>query len=108
MGLNKGTARRWKRKALKEILSLLKTKGCAKPGYEKRIWEEAEIDYKYEHYILTRKRVEKQKMEHFSIAADFDYSKIVGLSNESRKNLKKFARQAWGKQGVFREFGHQI
>ena len=42
------------KKALKKILSLLKTKGVQNPGYEKRIWEEAEIDYKYEHYILKQ------------------------------------------------------
>ena len=91
------------KKALKkEILSLLKTKrGMQNPGYEKRIWEEAEIDYKYEHYILKQeKRVEKlKKMEHFSIAADFDYSKIVGLSNESRQKLEEIRPTSLGQAG---------
>ena len=91
------------KKALKkEILSLLKTKrGVQNPGYEKRIWEEAEIDYKYEHYILKQeKRVEKlKKMEHFSIAADFDYSKIVGLSNESRQKLEEIRPTSLGQAG---------
>ncbi len=91
------------KKALKkEILSLLKTKrGVQNPGYEKRIWEEAEIDYKYEHYILKQeKRVEKlKKMEHFAIAPDFDYSKIVGLSNESRQKLEEIRPTSLGQAG---------
>lgn len=91
------------KKALKkEILSLLKAKrGVQNPGYEKRIWEEAEIDYKYEHYILKQeKRVEKlKKMEHFAIAPDFDYSKIVGLSNESRQKLEEIRPTSLGQAG---------
>ena len=91
------------KKALKkEILSLLKTKrGVQNPGYEKRIWEEAEIDYKYEHYILKQeKRVEKlKKMEHFAIAPNFDYSKIVGLSNESRQKLEEIRPTSLGQAG---------
>ncbi|MDI9386263.1 MAG: tRNA uridine-5-carboxymethylaminomethyl(34) synthesis enzyme MnmG [Spirochaetota bacterium] len=91
------------KKALKkEILSLLKTKrGVQNPGYEERIWEEAEIDYKYEHYILKQeKRVEKlKKMEHFAIAPNFDYSKIVGLSNESRQKLEEIRPTSLGQAG---------
>jgi tRNA uridine 5-carboxymethylaminomethyl modification enzyme len=38
-------------------------------------------------------------MEHFSIAADFDYSKIVGLSNESRQKLEEIRPTSLGQAG---------
>lgn len=86
----------------KEIVNLLKNKKAAEnPGYEQDLWESAEIDYKYEHYILKQeKRVEKlKKMENFVIPNDFDYGKISGLSNESRQKLEEIRPTSLGQAG---------
>ena len=75
-----------------EILALLKKNSSAKnPGFDEKIWEQAQIDYKYEHYIAKQdKRVEKLKrMENTKIPVDFDYGSIPSLSNESRQKLEK-------------------
>ena len=49
----------------------------------------AETDIKYKGYVeIEKKRVQKIKnMENQSIPDDFDYSKIISLSNESRQKL---------------------
>ncbi|MBQ0003346.1 MAG: tRNA uridine-5-carboxymethylaminomethyl(34) synthesis enzyme MnmG [Treponema sp.] len=74
-----------------EIVALLDKKPHAEnPGYPEKIWNEAQIDYKYKYYIEKQdKRVEKMhRMENFRIPSDFDYSKIPSLSAESRLKLE--------------------
>jgi tRNA uridine 5-carboxymethylaminomethyl modification enzyme len=85
-----------------EILELLKKKPHAEnPGFDAVLWEAAQIDYKYEHYINKQeKRVEKlKKMENYQIGENFDYSKISGLSNESRQKLEKIRPLTLGQAG---------
>ena len=75
-----------------EILEYLqKGKKFDESIYEPSILESAQIDYKYYHYIEKQeKRVAKlQKMENCHIPENFDYSKIPGLSAESRQKLEK-------------------
>ncbi len=54
-------------------------------------WTEAQEDYKYKYYIQKQDaRVAKMhKMENARIPANFDYSKVVALSSESRLKLEK-------------------
>lgn len=85
-----------------EILELLRKKPhLENPGYDADIWEASQIDYKYEHYIdKQEKRVEKlKKMENYQIGENFDYSKISGLSNESRQKLEKIRPLTLGQAG---------
>lgn len=75
-----------------EILEYLqKGKKFDESIYKPSILESAQIDYKYSHYIEKQeKRVAKlQKMENCHIPENFDYSKIPGLSAESRQKLEK-------------------
>lgn len=75
-----------------EILEYLqKGKKFDESIYDPSILESAQIDYKYSHYIEKQeKRVAKlQKMENCHIPENFDYSKIPGLSSESRQKLEK-------------------
>ena len=55
----------------------------------KRALFTAETDIKYSGYVkIEEKRVNKiKKMEHQSIPNDFDYDKILGISNESKQKL---------------------
>ncbi len=88
--------------AKKEIRELLKKKPHSEnPGFDRDLWEAAQIDYKYEHYIEKQdKRVEKlKKMENYQIAENFDYSRITGLSNESRQKLEKIRPLTLGQAG---------
>lgn len=78
--------------ARNEILSLLHKKFTTEnPGFPEEYWNAAQIDYKYEHYIEKQdKRVNKmRRMENAKIPYNFDYSKIPGLSAESRLKLEK-------------------
>ena len=61
------------------------------PGFEEKIWKEAQIQFKYKYYIEKQdRRVEKMhRMENVRIPNDFDYSKIPSLSSESRLKLEK-------------------
>ena len=54
-------------------------------------WTLAQEDFKYRYYIEKQdSRVAKMhRMENARIPADFDYSKIVALSSESRAKLEK-------------------
>jgi tRNA uridine 5-carboxymethylaminomethyl modification enzyme len=54
-------------------------------------WQCAEEDYKYRYYIQKQDaRVAKMhRMENARIPANFDYSKVVALSAESRGKLEK-------------------
>lgn len=77
---------------IEEIVSLLLKKPQAEnPGYPEKIWNEAQIEFKYKYYIEKQdKRIEKmRKMENVKIPADFDYSAIPSLSAESRNKLEK-------------------
>ena len=62
------------------------------PGYfTETEWTLAQEDYKYKYYIQKQDaRVAKlHKMENAKIPVDFDYSKVVALSSESRMKLEK-------------------
>ena len=71
---------------------ITKHPSATNPGqFSDQEWEEAQEDYKYRYYIEKQDaRVAKMhRMEHAKIPADFDYSKIVALSAESRGKLEK-------------------
>lgn len=75
-----------------EILEFLqKGKKFDESLYDPTILESAQIDYKYSHYIEKQERrvAKLQKMENCHIPENFDYSKIPGLSAESRQKLEK-------------------
>lgn len=81
------------------VLDLLKRPGVrvasvldalALPCDDPEVWEQIEIDSKYEGYI-TRQAGEVERLRHQSaqpIPADLDYSLIRGLSNEVRQKLE--------------------
>ena len=70
---------------------LMKKADAENPGFSALVWEEAQEDFKYRYYIEKQDaRVAKMhRMEDAKIPADFDYSKIVSLSAESRLKLEK-------------------
>lgn len=77
---------------INEIVSiLLKKPQTENPGYPEKIWNEAQIEFKYKYYIEKQdKRIEKMhRMENVKIPADFDYGAIPSLSAESRNKLEK-------------------
>lgn len=77
---------------INEIVSLLlKKPQTENPGYPEKIWNEAQIEFKYKYYIEKQdKRIEKMhKMENVKIPANFDYGAIPSLSAESRNKLEK-------------------
>ena len=71
------------------------------PGFNQQMWQAALIDYKYKHYIdKQNRRIEKMKrMDATKIPADFDYTKVVGLSAESTQKLEKIKPQTLGQAG---------
>ena len=73
------------------VALLLKKPQTENPGYPEKIWNEAQIEFKYKYYIEKQdKRIEKMhKMENVKIPANFDYSAIPSLSAESRNKLEK-------------------
>ncbi|NOY75893.1 MAG: tRNA uridine-5-carboxymethylaminomethyl(34) synthesis enzyme MnmG [Kiritimatiellaeota bacterium] len=60
---------------------------------DKRIWRQLVIDEHYRCYIAREEAsvVKLRKLEEWEIPADFAYSKINGLRNESRMKLDKVA-----------------
>ena len=71
---------------------LIKHPDSENPGvYSDLEWKEAQADFKYRYYIQKQDaRVAKMhRMENAKIPVDFDYSKIVALSSESRGKLEK-------------------
>lgn len=54
-----------------------------------RVREQVEISIKYEEYIARERRQLKkeQELENYKIPDDFDYTRVKGLSNESREKL---------------------
>lgn len=77
---------------INEIVSiLLKKPQTENPGYPEKIWNEAQIEFKYKYYIEKQdKRIEKMhRMENVKIPADFNYGAIPSLSAESRNKLEK-------------------
>ncbi len=73
------------------VALLLKKPQTENPGYPEKIWNEAQIEFKYKYYIEKQdKRIEKMhKMENVKIPANFDYGAIPSLSAESRNKLEK-------------------
>ena len=66
-----------------------------------RVWQELLIEAKYDGY-LQREAVEinrLKKLEETAIPADFDYSVIRGLCNESRQKLEKIRPATLGQAG---------
>ncbi|MBR7064830.1 MAG: tRNA uridine-5-carboxymethylaminomethyl(34) synthesis enzyme MnmG, partial [Treponema sp.] len=59
------------------------------------------IDLKYKYYIEKQdRRIEKmKKMENVKIPTDFDYSKVVSLSAESRIKLEEIRPLTLGQAG---------
>lgn len=66
--------------------------------YDDEIIEQAEVQIKYEHYIIKeQKLVEKMSgLENHEIAEAFDYNTIKGISSESREKLKTIKPQTIG------------
>jgi tRNA uridine 5-carboxymethylaminomethyl modification enzyme len=66
--------------------------------YENEILEQAEIQIKYETYIQKEKElVEKMnQLENLLIPDNFNYSKLVSLSNEARQKFIKIQPRTLG------------
>lgn len=67
-------------------------------GYDNEILEQAEIQIKYDVYIEKEKElVDKMaQLENLSIPADFNYNKLVSLSNEARQKFMKVQPRTLG------------
>ena len=83
------------------IAELLKKPKMQNPGYPQKVWETAQIDFKYKYYIEKQdKRVEKlRRMENTKIPVNFDYGSIPSLSSESRQKLEKIRPLTLGQAG---------
>lgn len=80
------------RKVNEALEFLSKHPDAENPGnFNSLEWTLAQEDFKYRYYIEKQdSRVAKMhRMENARIPADFDYSKIVALSSESRAKLEK-------------------
>ncbi len=66
--------------------------------YDTEVVEQAEVQIKYEHYIIKeQKLVEKMSgLENHIITNDFDYGVVKGLSSESREKLKNIKPETIG------------
>ena len=63
----------------------------ARPDYEPNLFEQVEIEIKYEGYIQKQlKQVEQmKKLENKQLPADFDYTQLQGLRLEAQEKLNK-------------------
>jgi tRNA uridine 5-carboxymethylaminomethyl modification enzyme len=74
-----------------EAMRLLeKDPAVQNPGFSQKVWETAQVDYKYKYYIEKQdRRVEKMhRLENLRIPENFDYGSIPSLSAESRGKLE--------------------
>ena len=71
---------------------LLKEIDLDRPNLDNDIWQEAEIEIKYEGYIKIQKdQVQKFKnLEKKLLPKEIDYEDIKGISLEARQKLNKF------------------
>jgi len=86
-----------------EALSRL---GLAQPELAPEVEEQVSIEAKYDGYIQKQRRqVERlSRLENWRIPADFDYAGVMGIRNEAREKLQRFAPATLGQasriQGV--------
>jgi tRNA uridine 5-carboxymethylaminomethyl modification enzyme len=66
--------------------------------YDSEILEQAEIHIKYESYIEKEKQLADKltSLENLKIPGEFDYNRLVAISNESREKLKKIKPETIG------------
>jgi len=83
---------------LKEIIALDKELEAGLSKYPKDVLEQAEIQIKYESYILKEQQmVEKlNSMENFKIPSSFDYLAIPALSAEGKQKLHNIKPETLG------------
>lgn len=67
-------------------------------GYDKEELEQAEIQIKYEAYIEKEKELvtKMSQLENLSIPHNFNYDKLVSLSNEARQKFTKIQPRTLG------------
>jgi len=67
-------------------------------SFTETAYEQAEIQLKYDVYIEKEKDlvVRMNQLENLEIPNDFDYSKLVSISNEAREKLRKIRPQTLG------------
>ena len=72
--------------------------GSALSGYSKEILEQAEIQIKYDTYIEKEKELVKKmsQLEDLLIPDNFNYDKLVSLSNEARQKFTKIKPRTLG------------
>ena len=72
--------------------------GSALSGYSKEILEQAEIQTKYDTYIEKEKELVKKmsQLEDLLIPDNFNYDKLVSLSNEARHKFTKIKPRTLG------------
>lgn len=82
-------------------LSFLEAKQKKDISCTQEEWDAAQLDFKYKFYIEKQdKRIEKMhKMEKTKIPTDFDYTKILSLSAESRQKLEQIRPHTLGQAG---------
>ena len=63
-----------------------------RPKLDKQVWQQAEIQIKYQGYIhLQQVQVENfKKLEEKKLPQDLDYNTVLGISLEARQKLNKF------------------
>ena len=66
--------------------------------YENEVIEQAEVQIKYEHYIIKEQKLAEKMsgLENHEIAEAFDYNAIKGISSESREKLMTIKPQTIG------------
>lgn len=76
---------------LNDILRLDKQQANVLSAYQQEILQQVSIQIKYESYVLKEKElVEKmERLEHYTIPPDFDYSTLKALSAEASEKLQK-------------------
>ncbi|WP_342265720.1 tRNA uridine-5-carboxymethylaminomethyl(34) synthesis enzyme MnmG [Cardinium endosymbiont of Philonthus spinipes] len=76
---------------LNDLLVLDKQQGNTLSAYDKEVLQQVSIQLKYESYFLKeRELVEKmERLEHYTIPSNFDYTKLKALSAEALEKLQK-------------------
>jgi len=84
--------------SLKEMANALPVLGSILKEYDSDCIEQAEIQIKYDTYIEKEKDLvlKMSQLENLKIPHNFNYEKLVSLSNEARQKFKKIQPQTLG------------
>ncbi|MCP9749571.1 tRNA uridine-5-carboxymethylaminomethyl(34) synthesis enzyme MnmG [Ferruginibacter sp. HRS2-29] len=83
---------------LKEMISSIPSLAEKLNGYSAEVLEQAEIQMKYDTYIEKEKELvgKMNQLENLAIPENFNYDKLVSLSNEARQKFMKIQPRTLG------------